>query len=101
MEDAAITSREAATGRPGIPMGRGLRGGCGFGGARRVQDRAARWAGSEVRKKVGALAIEQPIFGKGSQLVRIGMRTGGLGLAQLSAQRVGGEVFHDADPSLL
>lgn len=52
-------------------------------------------------ENVGALAVKQRILGKRSQLVRVRMRTGGMGLTQLPAQRVGGEVFHVADPSLL
>lgn len=60
-------------------------------------------------QNIRALAIEERIFHKGGEDVRVGMRAG-LGtrlggglptLSQVSAQRAGGYLLHDADPSLL
>jgi hypothetical protein len=54
-----------------------------------------------VREDGGALAVEERVFGKGRELVGIGVRTGGLASSQLRAQRVGRNLLHGADPSLL
>jgi hypothetical protein len=68
---------------------------------RRLQDCAARRTHGKVLENAGAFAIQQSIFGERGQLIRVGVRIGLLALSQLRAQRVGGDWFHDADPSLL
>lgn len=78
----------------------------GFWGCRRVEDGAAVGADGEMGKDVGALTVEEGVFGEGSELIGIGMRTvgtriGGLAVGQMRAQRAGGDGLHDADPSLL
>jgi hypothetical protein len=54
-----------------------------------------------VLENAVALAIEERVFGERGELIRVGVRTGVLVPSQLRAQRVGGDWFHDADPSLL
>jgi len=54
-----------------------------------------------VAEDYGALTGEERVLGKRGELIRVGVRTGVLALSQLRAQRVGGDWFHDADPSLL
>lgn len=55
----------------------------------------------KVLENAMAFAVQQSVFGKRGQLIRVGVKIGLLTLSQLRAQRVGGNWFHDADPSLL